>query len=168
MADVVIDIEAKDSTRSGIKSAETGLERLGREGKEALDKIDEAAEEASEGVEGIGSSAGAAGKVIAGLGVAGAIAGGAIVGHFLGSATELTNLSKRTGLSTTALQRFGYAADLSGSSIDAVVGLTGTLSERLLEVEAGSEDVAAQFAGLGLDVKELQRPQSGRAISCAC
>ena len=157
MADVVIDIEAKDSTRSGIKSAETGLERLGREGKEALDKIDEAAEEASEGVEGIGSSAGAAGKVIAGLGVAGAIAGVAIVGNFLGSATELTNLSKRTGLSTTALQRFGYAADLSGSSIDAVVGLTGTLSERLLEVEAGSEDVAAQFAGLGLDAKELQR-----------
>ena len=183
MADVVIDIQAKDSTRKGVKGAETGLERLGREGKRSIGRVDEAiglasrqlsvglvgaARKAGKGVstlsrsasKGLGNIAGAAGKatkIVAGLGVAGAIAGVALVGNFLTGAKELSNFSKRTGLSAEALQRFGHAAEQSGSSIDAVVGLTGTLAERLLEVEAGSEDVAAQFAGLGLNVAELQQ-----------
>ena len=182
MADVVIDIEAKDSTRKGVKGAETGLERLGKDGKKSIDRIDKAtgvaakalsvglvksartagkgvaalSRSATRGLDNIGNAAGKATKIVAGVGVAGAIAGVAIVGNFLAGATELSNFSRRTGLSAEALQRFGFAAERSGSSIDAVVGLTGTLAERLLEVEAGSEDVAAQFAGLGLSVEELQ------------
>lgn len=79
------------------------------------------------GLKGIRAQFAAFGAGISSLGTKFSLLGAAIVTpllatakHFMTFGSELNHMSERTGIGTNALSEFGYAAELSGSSIEAV------------------------------------------------
>jgi hypothetical protein len=76
------------------------------------------------------------------------------------TAGHINDLSAKTGLSTTAIQKFGYAANLSGSSIDAVANAISAMSRNLV---SGGGAVEA-LNKLGLSQRELLRLEPEQAF----
>lgn len=66
----------------------------------------------------------------------------------------ITDLSAKTGVSMTALQRWEYAAKQSGNTLDQVVTASLQLSKR---IEEGDREVQEAIAGLGLSMASLQQ-----------
>lgn len=75
-----------------------------------------------------------AGIAVASFGVAAVGAGIAATKKFAETADNLYEMSQRTGISTTALQELGYAAKISGSSID---GIEGAVRKMQLSIDKG-------------------------------
>jgi hypothetical protein len=70
---------------------------------------------------------------------------------------DIADLSAKTGLTTNQVQRFGYAAAQTGSSVEQITGAVSQLSDRL--VEGGTGTVAAvQKLGLSFDDLRRQNP----------
>ena len=95
------------------------------------------------------SSIAGAGMAIAGFGVAAVGAGIAATEKFAETAHELELLSQKTGMGTTALQEYGYAAKLSGSDMS---GFEGAVKRMQVNIEMGSKAVAT----LGIDLSALK------------
>ena len=88
------------------------------------------------------------GAIIAGFGMA--------TKQFAQTADDLDEMSQRTGMSTTALQKLGYAAKLSGGSLD---GLEGSVKKMQMYLHAASQEgggTSSALKQLGLDIKNLQ------------
>jgi hypothetical protein len=96
-----------------------------------------------------GGIAKTAGIAIAGLGIAAVGAGVAAVSSFAGTADALDEMSQRTGVGTTALQEFQYAAKLTGSSLE---GVEGAIKKMQVNISLGSKAVET----LGVDLSALQ------------
>lgn len=77
------------------------------------------------------------------------------------TAGDVADLSAKTGLTTSQVQRFGFAAAQTGSSVEAITGAVSQLSDRL--VEGGTGTVSA-VQRLGLSFEDLQRMQPGAAF----
>lgn len=67
---------------------------------------------------------------------------------------RLTDLADQTGVSTTALQRWKFAAEQSGNTLDQLVSSVGMLQDRLGSGEVG---VVRSLERLGLSFDELRR-----------
>jgi len=104
-----------------------------------------------------------AGKAIAGFGVAliginsAAQIGMAGVQKFfaaINSADRLDELSNRLGISTESLSAYGYAAKLTGSSLDQFSAAIPKLSKQIAEAADETSGAGKLFAALGIDVKD--------------
>ena len=74
---------------------------------------------------------------------------------FAVAGTAALGFAAATGMSVEAVQAFGYAAEQSGSSVEAMAAASETLNAKLAEADAGSAAAAASFRALGLDVGKL-------------
>lgn len=100
------------------------------------------------GLMGIGASVTAVGTTIVGT-LTGAVT------HFANVGSELKDMSDRTGLSTTALVELGFAADMTGGSMESVEGAIKKMQKNLGEVGPESKKVAAALGEIGLSVEQL-------------
>jgi hypothetical protein len=78
------------------------------------------------------------------------------------NAGHIADLSAKTGLSTNAIQKFGYAAGQSGASIDAVANAISMMSKNLVGGNTGAVEALNR---LGLSQKELLRLDPERAFT---
>ncbi len=115
-------------------SGEAAIERLGQ-------KLDISAEKAKQLLGAMGRLAGA-----------GAVAAGAA--HFTHEMAEqadaLGDTAERLGISTDALQAWGYAAQLSGSSAEEFQGALGMLQRSLANAEGGGKEQRKALRDLGV------------------
>lgn len=99
-----------------------------------------------------GSAADGLGRQLKGLG---ALAGGvslvALAAQALQAASALSDLSVRTGIATTALQRLEFAATMSGGSVESIAGAVGRLQKTLVTAGEGSDTARAALSRLGIE-----------------
>jgi hypothetical protein len=91
-----------------------------------------------------------------GLAIAGAFTVqqiGAFLTRVMDTASEIGDLSAKLGISTEAVQRFGFAADQSGSSIGDVERAINTMNKKLA---AGDDSTIAALGSVGLELQELR------------
>ena len=138
MANLDIVVSAIDRTRGGLSSA-------GR-------NIDKAERKTSK----LGAASKVAGLAIGGLAIAGVAAGVALVGNFLKSGDALDKMNKTTGIGIEDLQKYGFAAEQSGSSLE-------TFSKGILKQARFLDDANSGLAtstdtldALGLSVKDFE------------
>lgn len=74
----------------------------------------------------------------------------------------LTDLSAKTGISTTELQKLKYAAELSGGSLETVTKAVGLMARNLIE---GDTSAVGAMKRLGLNLDEIRQMQPGQAFS---
>ena len=70
------------------------------------------------------------------------------------SADDLNTLSKVTGIGTGDLQKYGYAADLVDTSVEAIAKSTKRLTRNAYEAANGSSTQAESFKALGVSVTD--------------
>ena len=96
--------------------------------------------------------------------IAGAFTVGAVVNAvsaFTDFTSKLTDMSQKTGISTTGLQKLQQAFAQSGVSIDAVTGAVTMLGQNLVGGGKGAVNAMAQ---LGLSIGEVTRLQPDQAF----
>ena len=102
---------------------------------------------------------GAAGSLMGVLGALGAtVSIAAFASAIKGAidyADQLNDLSKRTGIAVETLGGLGYAAEQSGTSLEAVAKGTGKLATLMADAAAGGEKAAAVFDSMGLSVRGI-------------
>lgn len=144
---------------------------------EALDKMRRLGVEIPPGIEKLASETNRAGKEtsalggvfgdVIGLAKQAAVAFGAMfaVGQIVGAVKsvislggELTDLSAKTGIGTTALQEFKYAGEQVGVGLDAITGGVNQLQKRLASDDDGAVG-AVKKLGLSLDDLKGKRPE---------
>jgi hypothetical protein len=81
---------------------------------------------------------------------------GAWVNEVAGAADDLGDMSDRLGISTAALQEWGYAAQLSGSSAEDFQASIGHVVRSIAEAGSGGKEMSAAFRKLGVDVKDSE------------
>ncbi len=99
-----------------------------------------------------GSSIVGIGAKIAGVGAS--ITGGltAAVMHFANVGSDLNDMSIRIGISTTALAELGYAADMTGTSMEAVEGSVKKMQKNLGGIGPESKKAQEALAAMGLSM----------------
>lgn len=100
------------------------------------------------------------------LAVAGAIAavaGAIAIGlkQLIDYGSHISDLAARTGLSTTEVQSLGFAAKLTGTSVESVTRAISLMSRNLLD---GEKSAVRAVSALNLNLAELQAMQPGRAF----
>lgn len=118
---------------------------------EAEKKAKEAAEKSSKAWEKFGSTIRNVGAIALGAG------GGllALVERSAASAAKIDDLAKRTGAATRDLQRLGFAAQQSGSSMEVVADALRNLDRALVKGAKDSGPAAEALRALGLTTTEL-------------
>lgn len=119
------------------------------------DQLTKALKTAQKDLNEFGSGIMGIGAGIAGMGAA-ITAGftGALM-HFADTGSALNDLSARTGISTTALAELGYAADMTGGSMEAVESAIGKMQKNLGGVGEESAKVKAGLEAMGLSVAQI-------------
>jgi len=74
---------------------------------------------------------------------------------------QISDLAAKTGLTTTQVQKFAYAAEQTGSSVETITGAVSTLSDRLTE---GGDGTIAALQRVGLTIGDLQAMNPGEAF----
>ena len=100
------------------------------------------------GIMGIGAGIAGMGAAIT-TGLTGALL------HFADTGSALNDLSASTGISTTALAELGYAADMTGGSMEAVESAIGKMQKNLGGVGEESAKVKAGLEAMGLSVAQI-------------
>ena len=100
--------------------------------------------------------AGAAGKALGGLALAGAAAATALVVDLVRAGDQFDKMSKRTGVSVENLQRFKFAAEQSGSSIEVVEKGLKRSAKFLADADRGLATYTRQLDELGLSVADFE------------
>lgn len=102
------------------------------------------------------------GEVMAGMGKKMMIAGGIVTGAMtaiglktLSTADNILEMSQRTGMSTKSLQELGYAAKLSGSSLEGMESHVRLMQKAVIDASRGNEQLQTTFQDLGVDLKSL-------------
>jgi hypothetical protein len=92
-------------------------------------------------------------------GVAAAITGpiGAAVNTFVGLGTELSTVSRRTGLGTRALGEFRHAAEQTGASLGDVEGASKSLTKAIADASMGGAGSVLAFSRLGTTAEALKK-----------
>lgn len=135
------------------------LNQMGTIAVDAMNKTRRATEDASRQAGVMNSSMGALGRsILSAFAVERVIAFGA---QIVTTAGQVKDLSDRTGIGTQALQQFGYAAKLSGSSIDAVANAISSMSKNLVGNNGGA---VAALRELGLSQRALMAMKPEQAF----
>lgn len=89
------------------------------------------------------------------------VAAGAVVGSLAAisvkagkTADDIATLSKVTGISTDNLQKYGYAADLVDTSVEAIAKANKKLTKNAYSAANGSKSQAAAFEAIGVAVTD--------------
>ena len=113
------------------------------------------------GPKGLAGAASGFGKAMGAAGIAvgaalGAMAAGyaAVIKPALDMADALQKQADTTGLSTTALQEYAYAAKQSGSSSEAFTNATTKLNENVYKASEGNKELLKTFNNLGISLKD--------------
>lgn len=95
------------------------------------------------------------GAKVAGMGAA--ITGSltAAVMHFANVGSELNDMSARTGIGATALVELGYAAKMTGTSMESVERAIGKMQKNIAGVGEESGAVTAALSAIGLSSSQL-------------
>jgi len=103
------------------------------------------------------------GSKMSALGTMGVAAGGAIVGAFaaatkafIGSGDALNDMATRTGFTVATLSALEFAADQSGTSLEAVEKASRGMARNLLAASNGSEAANQALSALGLTLEQLR------------
>jgi hypothetical protein len=141
-----------------LKQIDKFNEEAARSAKELAVAQAKAASDSAFGFEKAGGSAGVFKTALGGIGTA--IAGAFTVGAVLNFGKEIvalggqiTDLAARTGLSVEGVQEFKYAAEQTGSSIDAFAGAATKLQDKLV---SGDKGLVGAFQKLGLSAEDLR------------
>jgi hypothetical protein len=109
----------------------------------------------------LGGAVKGAGMSTQAMGATMSVAGGAIVGSLVASAKaateyggKLIDMSARTGASVEALQELGYAATLTGGSLETVETGLKFVQKNAYAAAQGNETAAAAFSALGVEVED--------------
>lgn len=76
------------------------------------------------------------------------------VGHQIELGSQLNDMSERLGVSTEELQKFQFAAGLSGVSAEAAAKSLQFLNKNMGEAIGGNAEAAKTFSGLGIAMKD--------------
>lgn len=113
-------------------------------------------------IEGIGKGLSSAGQTVAAAGGAITAAGlalgaplAAAVQQFVGLGSQLDDISQRTGIGAEALSELKFAAEQSGTGIEAVEKGVRKMQQGLVDAAAGSKTATAAFGALGLSAEDL-------------
>lgn len=92
-----------------------------------------------------------------GVGLAGAAtAAAAAIGDAIRTADQLGEAAERTGFTTEALSRLGYAAQLSGSSLETLERGVVRLARQQVEAARGNETAARTFETFGISITDAE------------
>ena len=97
-----------------------------------------------------------AAKAMGGLALAGAAAAAGLVADLVRTGDQFDKMSKRTGVSVEQLQRLKFAAEQSGSGIEAVEKGLKRSAKFLADAERGLSTYTGQMDELGLSVQDFQ------------
>ncbi len=97
------------------------------------------------------------GASIAGVGVSMLSAFGSAAAVFASVGGDLDDMSQRTGVAVEQLSTLGYAAKMSGASLETVEGGLKGMQKQLAAAAGGSETASKAFTDLGLSVDELMQ-----------
>ncbi len=140
-----------------------GLNKIGAQGKSAA----AGADSANDAIKKTGAAADSVapkqkkvsdGFVLIGK-VAGALAIGKTVSDFVHLSSELTNVSARTGITTTALQRLKFAGDGVGVTLQDIVVGVNAMQDR---IAGGDSSALAALDKLGIKVAEFVKLDPGK------
>jgi hypothetical protein len=116
-----------------------------------------------EGIQGsldkVGSMASKMGTALAGAFSIGAITSAAKA--FVDTASTLTDLSQKTGVSTTELQKLKFAAEQNGGSLEMVTNGISKMGKALIE---GNSGTVAAVSRLGLSLTDLRQMDPAQAF----
>ena len=103
-----------------------------------------------------GESVAAAGKqmLAGGMTVLGALVGSAKV--FADTGSQLADMSARTGVSVEALSELGYAAEMSGGSMETLEAGLRKMQKNIVEAATGSQSAQDALAALGITLADLR------------
>jgi hypothetical protein len=124
----------------------------GREAKAFGGHMGDAGKTAAGSMDGVSRSLGGVGKAIVAAFSVAAIAGA--IKQYADFTGQLTDLSAKTGLSTTALQKLGYAAKMNGGDVETAASAASKLGRNLVE---GDKSALAGLKSLGLSVEDLRK-----------
>jgi hypothetical protein len=79
------------------------------------------------------------------------------VSSFADAAGAVDDMAQRTGMTAEAVSGLGYAATMSGTSIETVEASARKLSTTVAMAAAGSEEAAAKLSMIGLSAQQLAR-----------
>ena len=134
-------------TSSQLKTFKTQLREVGNVNLKAL----------SEGFKQVGSKIEGVGNSLRGV----SLAAGAVVGSLAAisvkagkTADDISTLSKVTGISTDNLQKYGYAADLVDTSVEAIAKANKKLIKSSYSAANGSKSQAEAFEAIGVSVTD--------------
>jgi lambda family phage tail tape measure protein len=92
-----------------------------------------------------------------------ALGGAAVLGGFVSviksaidTADNLKDMSERTGIAVEELDALGFAAQMNGTSLEAVSGSLGKLAKSLSAAAGGSKEAIATFAQFGISVQDIR------------
>ena len=146
MADVVvIDVEARDKTSAGLAKVNRSLGNTATRAGGLTGRI-----------KGLSAAIGPAG--LAGAAIAGAAAVGVkLVSSFLSGSDAIGKMSTATGISTTTLQEWAFAAEQSGTDINTVRNGVNRFARVISDASNGSMTATRSLEALGLSAEELGR-----------
>ncbi len=151
MADqeIAIVIRAKDASKPGFDSAAKGVRGL-RSEISAADTV----------MGTFGLSMGKIGGLLAGAFGVTAIVGA--VKSFTNLTSQLTDLSAKTGIGTSALQKLKFMAEQSGGSLEQVSTAIARMGANLV---AGDKSAVQAMQRLGLSIEDVRRMQPDQAFA---
>jgi len=151
-------------TRMGVATHELPVEL--RQLNAELQKMNVAAAGAGnasvKGAASVGLFGGAVGTLTRyAMAYAGPLAVGAALKQTIAWGDSLSDLSQKTGISTTTLQRLNYAAERSGQSLEDMTRATQMMADRL---GSGDKSAIAAIEKLGLDFERLKNQDPGETF----
>lgn len=126
-------------------------------GQSAVDQLRASLDQMRDSADGVANRFGMLKGAIAALATS-AVVGGfvSMIKSVIDMGDKLKDLSQKTGVSVEDLDALGYAAELNGSSLDAVSGALGKLAKNMAEAAGGSKDAIATFKQFGISQAELK------------
>lgn len=92
-----------------------------------------------------------------------ALGGAAVLTGFVGvikgaidTADKLNDMRQKTGIAVEELDALGLAAQMNGTTLDAVSGALAKLAKNMSEAAGGGREAAATFAQFGIGAEELR------------
>jgi hypothetical protein len=133
----------------------TIMARLGLDIKSFKSELQNASSAASKFSTNLGAGVGALAAGLSALGLGSEIKSAVEYG------SKIEDLSARYGVATDALQKFGNAAELGGSSLEAVAKGFGFLEKNQAKALGGNEAILQSFNALGITLNDLKsmRPE---------
>lgn len=152
-----------ESTAEATEEAEGSFRKLAESVNESVTEMNEKLEGFSKAIATVGKSFALLGEV-AMLGFVGdkILDLGKEFAEF-GEQTEIA--SKKTGLSTSAVQELGFAANMTGVSAEGMNQALMRLSRAQTEAEGGSKQLQAVFETLGISAKQLEGMSLDQTLS---